>query len=121
LKTINYKKHYGNEENLEEYIRELEGFHHKISTHLYKPNWGRLQKTEAAIMLNIMEEGMKEGIVILPVHDGCLCQRQHRDSVLQFFSDQGIKADENKEHLKPIPFAEYEELVRSHNKLKLAV
>ena len=28
-------------------------------------------------MLNIAERGMADGVVILPVHDGCLCPRRH--------------------------------------------
>lgn len=57
-------------------------------------------------MLTIMEAGMADGIVILPVHDGCLCQRQHKENVLKYFADQSIEVAENKDHLKPIPIQE---------------
>lgn len=99
------------DDGLEDYILELEGFHYKVKHLLYKPNWGRLHKTEAGIMLNIMEAGMKEGIVVLPVHDGCLCKIEDKDRVLQYFKDQNIEAQENIKHRLPVPLAEAKELL----------
>ncbi len=102
------------------YIMELEGFHHKILPYLYKPNWGRLQQTEAAILLQIMTTAIVEDIVVLPVHDGCLCQRRHRDRVLQLFADQGIEAEENKDHIQPVPIEAAKELLEAHFKMQKA-
>ncbi len=101
------------DEGLEEYILELEGLHHKILPLLYKPNWGQLQKTEAGIMLNIMELAMNEGIVVLPVHDGCLCKIEDKERVLKLFEKQGIKAEENKKHLLPVPVEEKRNLLNA--------
>ncbi len=69
-------------------------------------------------MLNIMEAAMDEGIVVLPVHDGCMCKIEHRERVLQFFRDQDIEAAENIDHLKPVPLAETEALLKAHYKRK---
>lgn len=104
------------DERLENFILELEGFHYKILPLLYRPNWGQLQNTEAALMLNIMEAAMKEDIVVLPVHDGCLCKLEHKEKVLQFFTDQGIEAEENEKHLLPIPLNETRELLKAFTK-----
>ena len=101
-----YKSRFDHDEGLDEYILELEGLHHKILHLLYRPNWGQLQHTEAAIMLNIMEAAMNEDIVVLPVHDGCLCKLEHKEKVLQLFTDQGIEAEENEKHLLPLPLKE---------------
>ena len=101
------------DEGLEEYILDLEGFHHKILHKLYRPNWGQLQHTEAAIMLNIMKAAMNEDIVVLPVHDGCLCKLEHKEKVLQFFTDQGIEAEENEKHLLSLPLEETRKLVKA--------
>lgn len=92
-----------NEASLVGMINELEQYHHVIANEFYRPNWGRLQKTEAALMLKIMERGISENVVVLPVHDGCLCQRVHRDRVLGYFEDLEIEAAENPDHLNPIP------------------
>ena len=108
-----YKKRFGKDEGLEEYILELEGFHYKIMPFLYKPNWGQLQKTEAAIMLNIMEAAMNEDIVVLPVHDGCICKLEHKEKVLQLFKEQGIEAEENRKHLLPVPLEEKKKLLEA--------
>jgi hypothetical protein len=113
-----YRKKFGHDEGLDEYILDLEGFHYKILSELYKPNWGRLHHTEAAIMLNIMEAAMKEDIVVLPVHDGCLCKREHKKKVLQFFTDQGIEAEENKKHLLPLPLEETKALLKAFYELQ---
>lgn len=95
-----YKKHQTQAKcNLMDCILELEKLHHGIRPYLYKSNWGNLQHTEAQIILKIMLAAMKEGIVVLPVHDGCLCQRKHRSRVLEFFADNNIVAKENKAHL----------------------
>ena len=109
------------DEGLDEYIIELEGFHHKILPLLYRPNWGQLQHTEAAIMLNIMEAAMNEEIVVLPVHDGCLCKLKHKERVLQLFIDQGIEAEENKKHLLPLPLKETEALLEAFYELQKVV
>jgi len=108
-----YRNKFGHDEGLDGYILELEGFHHKIMHFLYKPNWGQLQKTEASIMLNIMEATMNEGIVVLPVHDGCICKLEHRKRVLQIFTDQGIEAEENRKHLLPVPLEEKKKLLEA--------
>ena len=109
-----YRKRFGHDEGLDEFILDLEAFHHKIQHLLYKPNWGRLQHSEASIMLNIMEAAMNEGIVVLPVHDGCMCKLEHRKRVLQYFTDQGIEADENKKHLLPVPLNETKDLLKAY-------
>jgi len=113
-----YRRRFGHDEGLDEFILELEGFHHKIFPELYKPNWGRLQHTEAAIMLNIMEAAMKEDIVVLPVHDGCLCKLDHKERVLQLFTDQRIEAEENEEHLLPLPLEETKKLLKAFYEYK---
>lgn len=104
-----------------ELIKELEHFHKPIVNHLYKSNWGELQRREAQIMMNIMENGMRENIPVLPVHDGCLCPRSKKQRVLELFQEQGIKAAENTKHLKPIPLDEIRQLLRDNEKLKQAV
>lgn len=113
-----YRKKNGHDEDLDKFILDLEAYHHKILGHLYKPNWGRLMKTEAAIMLNIMEAAMDEDIVVLPVHDGCMCKIEHRDRVLQLFAEQGIEAAEYLDHLKPVPIAETKALLDAFYRLK---
>lgn len=95
IKTYNQHKPPEDPGLLEEYIQQLEELHKPILQLLYKSNWGRLQKVEADLMLNIMEEGLKQGILVLPVHDGCLCQRRHKDAVMELFKQQGIDAEEN--------------------------
>ena len=87
--TYNYHQSPEEPSVLEEYIDQLEELHKPILKLLYRSNWGRLQKTEADLMLNIMEEGMKTGILVLPVHDGCLCQLRHKEKVLELFMQQG--------------------------------
>lgn len=103
-----YRKHFGKEEGLDEVILELESFHNQIFDDLYKPNWGRLQKTEAAIMLSIMERGMADDIVILPVHDGCLCPKKHTGRVLQYFEDEEIVTDVSLKHYQDLPIKQYQ-------------
>ena len=99
-----YKKHHKVPDgtNLMKIIMELEKLHEPILHLLYQSNWGRLQCTEAGIMLKIMLAAMKENILVLPVHDGCLCQQKHKARVLELFADQGILAEENKKHLEPL-------------------
>lgn len=99
-----YKAHYTVPEGVDlmTVIKKLEKLHKPIRHLLYQSNWGELQCTEAGIMLLIMEAAMQENIVVLPVHDGCLCQRKHRDRVLELFIEQGIKAEENMDHLQPL-------------------
>ena len=102
IRTYNHHQSPEEPSVLEECIKKLEELHEPILKLLYKSNWGRLQKTEADLMLNIMEEGMKKGILVLPVHDGCLCQRRHKLKVLELFRQQGIGAAENiKQLIKP--------------------
>ena len=108
-----YKKRFGHDEGLDDFILDLEAYHHKILHLLYRPNWGRLQHTEAAIMLNIMEAAMKEEIVVLPVHDGCLCKLEHKEKVLQFFTDQEIEAEENEKHLLSLTLEETRKLLEA--------
>ncbi|GAB6095096.1 hypothetical protein JCM14469_13480 [Desulfatiferula olefinivorans] len=115
-----YKKRFDkkvDETTLFQMILELESFHQPIIHLLYKPNWGRLQHTEAAIMMNIIEMGMRDDVVILPVHDGCLCRRSDRDRVLHYFDRQGIKAEENIDHLKPLPIEETKKILDDHRRL----
>jgi hypothetical protein len=99
IKTYNQHKPPEDPGLLEEYIQQLEELHKPILQLLYKSNWGRLQKVEADLMLNIMEEGMTQGIFVMPVHDGCLCQRRHKDAVVELFRQQGIDAEENLKQL----------------------
>lgn len=113
-----YKKHKTVYEDLMPYILELEKLHQPIKHLLYKSNWGELQGTEAGIMLRIMESAMRENILILPVHDGCLCQRKHRDRVLELFKDQGIEAEENKDHLRSVDVKEMRRRIREIEELK---
>lgn len=108
----NYGK-YPESNELIKYIDALEAHHWQILDELYQPNWGRLQKTEAAIMLKIIEHGMADDVVILPVHDGCLCSRQYRDRVLEYFNREGIIASENEKHLRPLPLEDFQEAVRA--------
>ena len=61
---------------------------------------------------------MNENIVVLPVHDGCLCKLEHKEKVLQFFVDQGIEAEENEKHLLPLPLKETEALLRAYYELQ---
>lgn len=118
IRTYRNKFSKDDEGLLMEYILELEGFHYKLLPLLYKPNWGNLQKTEAAIMLNIMEQAMKENILVLPVHDGCLCKIENRERVLEIFNEHDIEAEENKKHLLPVPIEEKKNLLDAFNKYK---
>ena len=102
-------------------IEALEKHHEQIIDDLYKPNWGNLQKTEAGLMLNIMERGMAEDVVILPVHDGCLCSRQHGSRVLEYFAAEKIIAAENLEHKKPHEIEKMQALIRSYREYKRVV
>lgn len=92
-------------------LRRLEEFHAPILKYLYKSNWGELQRMEAQLMLQIMELAMQDNILVLPIHDGCLCQRQHRDKVLGYFDQVDIRAKENLKHLEPIPLKEMSQAV----------
>lgn len=104
------------------YILELEKMHSPILHLLYKSNWGELQRTEAGLMLQIMEAAMEDNILALPVHDGCLCQRKHRDGVLELFAELDIEAKENLKHLKVMDFAKIkeglDEIKRTQKRLK---
>ncbi len=113
-----YRKNFdkADEAKLLELICELETRHHCIVDELYKPNWGRLQHTEAAIMIDIIEMGMKNNIVVLPVHDGALCRRSDKETVLSFFNKAGIKASENPDHLKSLPIEETKKILELHRK-----
>lgn len=115
-----YRKNYGKTENLETYIMALENHHSALLEDLYKPNWGHLQKTEAALMARIMARGMEDNIVILPVHDGCLCPKKNRDAVMGFFDLEGIIAAENLKHRKPLPLEEIQDALRAHRRLRQA-
>lgn len=112
IRTYNYHNEKVDRKILYEMIETLEKKHKAIKASFYKSNWGYLQKQEAAVMMSIMEHGIKDNILVLPVHDGCLCQKQHKDKVLGYFTLEGIIADENKEHLKPL---RYREAVNLHN------
>jgi len=114
------KQKYIPTDDINSLIESLENHHIVIIDDLYKPNWGNLQKTEAACMLNIMERGMADGVVILPVHDGCLCPRQYRDKVLEYFEKEGIVATENIKHRKPHPIDEMMEMIRGYRRFKQA-
>ena len=111
-----YRQHYGDDKRIEDLTLELEAHHSQILDRLYKPNWGDLQRTEAAIMLSIMERGMADDIVILPVHDGCLCPRQYKDRVMGYFSDAEIVAEENLDHRKELPVDEAIALLAANRK-----
>lgn len=116
-----YPRHFGkypDSSELDKYIDALEAHHWQILDELYQPNWGRLQKTEAAIMLKIIEHGMADNVVILPVHDGCLCPRKDRDLVLDYFKREGIIAAENEKHLRPLPLDEFQEALRAVRSIK---
>jgi hypothetical protein len=116
-----YIHHYGQQKHLDRYIDEIEKHHHLIMDELYRPNWGHLQKTEAAVMLKIMSRGISDDVVILPVHDGCLCQRRHTNKVLSYFKAEGIIATENRKHLQPLPLEEIQEVLRAHRRLNRAI
>ena len=64
-------------------------------------------------MLSIMEKGMSDNIVILPVHDGCLCQRKYAETVLGYFEELGIAAAENKKHREGLPIEQAKDLLRA--------
>ena len=116
-----YRGHFGKypeASELDKYIDDLEAYHWQILDELYQPNWGRLQKTEAAIMLKIIEHGMADDVVILPVHDGCLCPRKDRDRVLEYFKREGIIAAENEKHLLPLPLDDFQEALRAVRSIK---
>ncbi|MGB3209480.1 MAG: hypothetical protein WBB19_02125 [Desulforhopalus sp.] len=115
-----FRKHYGNPAGLEELILQLEFHHQEIADQFYKPNWGNLQKHEAAIMLDIMEAGMADGVVVLPVHDGCLCPRRHKDKVLGYFNSKGIVAVENLEHRQKLPIEEAKDALAAVRKFSFA-
>lgn len=99
---------------LEKYIEELETYHSKILDELYQPNWGRLQKTEAAVMLKIMLRGVAEDVLVLPVHDGCLCAQKNKKTVLGYFESEGIIAEEKVKHLNPLPITETMDALRAY-------
>jgi hypothetical protein len=104
----------GDKKRLLEVIQSLEHHHMGIRDSFYRPNWGALQRTEGMIMLKIMEEGMRDGIVILPVHDGCLCQRQHKDRVMQYFAEMKIEAAVNPKHERELGIEETRRLVEAY-------
>jgi hypothetical protein len=108
-----FRKDHGQFEGIEDLILQLEAHHSRIADEFYKPNWGRLQKTEAALMLSIMLSGIEDNIVVLPVHDGCLCPRQHSEKVLGYFKERHIEALENSDHRKPLPMEEARRLLKS--------
>ena len=56
---------------------------------------------------------MNEDIVVLPVHDGCICKLEHKEKVLQLFKEQGIEAEENRKHLLPVPLEEKKKLLEA--------
>jgi len=102
IRTYNRHQSKDDPSLLLEHINQLEDLHKPILKLLYRSNWGRLQKTEADLILDIMEEAMKQGILVLPVHDGCLCQCKHKQKVLELFKLNGIDAEENlKQRQKP--------------------
>lgn len=115
-----FKRHFGKVGGLDQLILELESYHTQIADQFYQPNWGDLQRTEGAIMLSIMEDGLRDGVVILPVHDGCLCPRKNRDQVLNYFESYGIDAAENLSHLQGLPMDETREALVAVRKLMLA-
>ncbi|NTV51282.1 MAG: hypothetical protein HGA69_00395 [Desulfobulbaceae bacterium] len=116
-----YRKHYGQVDGIEDLILKLESHHSSIVDQFYKPNWGDLQRTEAALILSIMEDGIRDGVVILPVHDGCLCQRQHKDKVLEYFKGKGIIATENLEHLQGLPISETREALAAVRRVNQSI
>jgi hypothetical protein len=118
IRTYNHHQSPEEPSVLEEYIEQLEELHKPILKLLYRSNWGRLQKTEADLMLNIMEEGMKTGILVLPVHDGCLCQLRHKEKVLELFMQQGIDADENLNQLNKPDINARREAIEEVKKLR---
>ena len=117
-----YEKHHGKKDDLLKYIIRLEQLHKPVLHMLYRSNWGDLQCTEARIMLNIMLRGVADDIVVLPVHDGCLCKQSERDRVMGYFAKENIIAEENLEHLKPVDFDKIRvayDSVQSEKKLKI--
>ncbi len=76
---------------------------------------------EAQIMMRLMEEGMRQNIPILPVHDGCLCPRSKKNKVVELFKKEGISATENMKHLKPLPIEDIRQVLRQTEMLKKAV
>ncbi len=114
-----FRKHFGATDGIDDLILELEAYHHQIADQFYKPNWGNLQKTEAAILLSIMKSGVDDDIVILPVHDGCLCQRMHADKVLGYFEAHEIVATENLSHRKRLPLEEAIQALAAYRRFDL--
>lgn len=100
------------------YMKELESFHSGIIDYFYQSNWGKLQCMEAHIMLDIIEMGIEDNVVVLPVHDGALCKRSEKEAVLSYFNRKKIIAKENKNHLKPLPEQEARALVDSYRDYK---
>ncbi|MBV5330591.1 MAG: hypothetical protein JZU65_23670 [Chlorobium sp.] len=108
------KRKYFPADNIPALIEALEKHHDQIIDDLYQSNWGNLQKTESGIMLNIIERGMADNVVILPVHDGCLCPQQYGNMVLEYFKAEGIIAAENLKHKTPHPIEQMQTLLRSY-------
>lgn len=115
-----FRNHYGHEDGLDDLILELEGHHYAIVDDLYRPNWSNLQRTEAAIMLRIMERGMEENIVVLPVHDGCLCPRQYVDRVCQYFIGEDIVAEVSQKHYRELPVDKYQKALAAVRDMRQA-
>lgn len=107
-----YKRQHGKPEiDLMPIVIALEEKHKAIIHLLYRSNWGKLQYTEAGIMLEIMEQGMIDNVPILPVHDGCLCKRSDRDKVLGYFKQLEIQASIDLSHRNKVDVAKMRKII----------
>jgi hypothetical protein len=44
----------------------------------------KLQSVEGSIMMNMCLQGVEDGIVVLPIHDGVAIQRKHQEWGIKF-------------------------------------
>lgn len=77
-------------------IKKLETLHKPIECYFYTGIGIKLQNEESKIMKKIMKQALKQGIVILPCHDGAMCKNSDRKTIEQLFNNTGYEYEVTK-------------------------
>ena len=76
-------------EEINTLVDNFEEYHKSIKDdYLFSDIGIKLQNKDSTIMNNILSILFDKGIIALPIHDEIICQRQHKDFVLETMSDE---------------------------------
>lgn len=74
-------------------LYRLERHHTPIKDSFYSGLGLKLQNDESNIMRSVMTRCLNQGIIILPVHDGCMVKGSQVGALIQIFDEMGYRVD----------------------------